>query len=63
MKFLSLKDKLDDFRYACSPGEKLLNGAKIFGTVIANTAIAAGKVTAEIVEQLPEQVEKQKNKR
>lgn len=63
MDFFNLRDKLDEFRYSCTPGEKLKNGAKIFGTVLANTAIAAGKAAAVVVEQIPEQIEKQKNKR
>ena len=63
MKFLSFKDKLDDFRYSYTTGDKLKNGARIFGTVLANTAIAAGKVSAEVIDKLPEQLEKQKNKR
>lgn len=63
MDFLNLKDKIEDFRYSGNAADKLKCGAKIFGTILANTAIAAGKVTAEVVERLPEQIEKQKSKR
>ena len=63
MNFLSLNDKLEDFKSSYSFGDKLKNGGKIFGTVLANTAIAAGKVATAVAEKLPEQIEKQKNKR
>ncbi len=63
MDFFSFKDKLDDFRYSYTTGDKLKNGAKIFGTVLANTAIAAGKISSDIVERIPDQLEKQKSKK
>ena len=44
MGFFSLKDKFDDLRHSYTPGDKLLNGAKLLGTAVANTAIGAGKV-------------------
>lgn len=59
MNFLSFKDKLEDFKCSYTTSDKLINGARMFGTVLANTAIAAGKVTA----QLPAQIEKQKGKK
>lgn len=62
MKFFGLKDKLDDFRNSYGAGEKLLNGAKILGTVAANTVIAAGKATTYVAKRLPEEMEKMKNK-
>ena len=58
MNFLSLKDKFDEFKESYTAGDKLISGVKILGTVVANTAIAAGKVTSAIVEH----AEKQKNK-
>lgn len=62
MDFLNLKDKIDDFRYSGNAADKLKCGAKIFGTLLANTAIAAGKVTAEVVERLPGEIERTKKK-
>ncbi|RTL52454.1 MAG: hypothetical protein EKK46_10905 [Rhodocyclaceae bacterium] len=48
MEFLKLSDKLDDFRYAYTTKERLASGAAIFGTVLANTVIAAGKFTVAL---------------
>ena len=62
MEFLSLKDHLEEFGYSHDPVQKITSGAKIFGTVLANVAIGAGKVAAEVVERLPAELEKQKNK-
>lgn len=62
MNFFGLKDKLDDFKYSLTTGDKLINGARVVGTVVANTAIAAGKVAAKVAEKLPEELEKQKNR-
>lgn len=62
MKFFSLKDKLEDFEYSYDTVGKITSGAKILGTLVANVAIGAGKVAAVVVERLPEEVEKQKNK-
>lgn len=62
MNFFSLREKLEAFRYACTPGEKLLSGAKLVGSAVANTAIAAGKVTAALGKEAKEQTEKMRNK-
>ena len=58
MKFLSFKDKLDDLKNSQDASEKFKNGARVLGTLAVNTAIATGKVTAEIIKRLPSEVEK-----
>lgn len=62
MEFLSLKDSLEEFGYSGDPVRKVTSGVKIFGIALVNVAIAAGKVAADVVEQLPAELEKQKNK-
>ncbi|AOB27483.1 hypothetical protein [Bordetella bronchiseptica] len=54
MKFFSLKDRIDDLKWSHSTGGKILNGAKLVGAVVANTAIGAGKVVAEIADNSPQ---------
>lgn len=51
MGFFSLKDKFDDLRHSYTPGDKFLNGAKLLGAVVANTAIGAGKVGKVVAEE------------
>lgn len=63
MKFLSLRDKLEDLRNSDGAGEKFKNGARVFGTLAANTVIAAGKVTKELAKRLPAEVEKLEKKK
>ena len=62
MKFLSFKDKLDDLKNSQGAGEKFKNGARVLGTLVANTAIATGKITAELIKRLPSEMEKMEKK-
>ncbi|WP_288485218.1 hypothetical protein [uncultured Acidovorax sp.] len=62
MSFFSLKDKLEEFRYSYTPGDKLLNGAKLLGAVVANTAIGAGKVGKAVVDQYAKEGDKLREK-
>lgn len=60
MEFFSLKDKFDSFRNAYSTGDKLASGAAVIGTVIANAAIATGKVAVAVMEKTVEEAAKHK---
>lgn len=62
MSFFSLKDKFDDLRHSYTPGDKLLNGAKLLGAVVANTAIGAGKVGKTVAEEYVKAAEKVREK-
>lgn len=62
MKFLSFKDKLDDLKNSQDASEKFRNGARVLGTLAANTAIATGKLTAELIKRLPSEMEKMEKK-
>lgn len=59
MDFLSINQKYLDFLLSESSGERLKNGALLLGSVVANTAIAAGKVTHEVAKRLPDLIEKE----
>lgn len=63
MDFLSLKDKFEEFRDSYSTGDKLLSGAKFLGTIVANTAIGAGKLTQAALEAQSKELEKIQDQR
>lgn len=62
MEFFSIRDRYLDFLLSESAGERFKQGAKMVGAVVANTAIAAGKVTGEVVKRLPEMIEKESDR-
>lgn len=62
MKFFSLKDRLDDLKWSSSAGDKIVNGAKLLGAVVANTAIGVGKIATEISPIVKERIESEKRK-
>lgn len=59
MDFFSISDRYLDFRLAESATERFKQGALMVGAVLANSAIAAGKVAGEVVKRLPDAVEKE----
>lgn len=59
MDFFNLSEKYLDFRLSESAGERCKHGAMLLGVLVANTAIAAGKLTGELVKRLPDAVEKE----
>ncbi|KCB52685.1 hypothetical protein L537_3457 [Bordetella hinzii 1277] len=63
MKFFSIKDRVDDLKWSLTTGDKILNGAKLLGAVVANTAIGVGKAAAEAAPHIKERLEEEKKKR
>lgn len=60
MDFLNLKEKFEELRYSCTPGDHLINGVKLLGAVVANTAIGAGKVAQAVITEQEKALEKHK---
>ena len=59
MDFFNIRDRYLDFRLAESATERFKQGSLMVGAVVANSAIAVGKVAVEVVQRLPDVVEKE----
>lgn len=59
MDFFNINDRYYDLLMAESVKERFKQGALMVGAVVANSAIAAGKVAGEVVKRLPDAVEKE----